>query len=192
MTLKFDRWPCKTIGHLFCATSSFLHHFVAIGEFKLELQSGNPNLGQISTIFSAVWPWNLTDDLKKQCYFKLCASSQSHLQSGNTQSGSNSMNVRAMWPWNLMDDLEKQYGTSPKQNQAICIISSSYGNLNWSCSPETVKWGVYLCDLDLWPLTLPFCSLMFHDDGNIVKKVWRMDRQTDRRTEPFIELFGRS
>ena len=40
-TLKFDRWPCKTIGHLFYATSSFIHHFVAIGEFKLELQSGN-------------------------------------------------------------------------------------------------------------------------------------------------------
>ena len=33
--------PNKTIGHLFYATSSFLHHFVAIGEYKLELQSGN-------------------------------------------------------------------------------------------------------------------------------------------------------
>ena len=31
----------KTIGHLFYATSSFVHHFVAIGEFKLQLQSGN-------------------------------------------------------------------------------------------------------------------------------------------------------
>ena len=31
----------KTIGHLFYATLSFLHHFVAIGEYKLELQSGN-------------------------------------------------------------------------------------------------------------------------------------------------------
>ena len=42
VTLKFDGWPTKTIGHLFYATSSFVHHFdVAIGEFKLELQSGN-------------------------------------------------------------------------------------------------------------------------------------------------------
>ena len=41
MTFKFDRWPWKTIGHLFKATPSFVHHFVAIGEFKLELQSGN-------------------------------------------------------------------------------------------------------------------------------------------------------
>ena len=31
----------KTIGHLFYANTSFLHHFLAIGEFKLELQSGN-------------------------------------------------------------------------------------------------------------------------------------------------------
>ena len=41
MTVKFDGWPCKTIGHLFYATSSFVHLFVPIGEFKLQLQSGN-------------------------------------------------------------------------------------------------------------------------------------------------------
>ena len=41
VTLQFDIWPWKTIEHLFYATSSFVHHFVAIGEFKMELQSGN-------------------------------------------------------------------------------------------------------------------------------------------------------
>ena len=56
----------KTIGHLFYATSSFVQHFIAIGEFKLELQSGNAQSGSKSTIFLAVWPWNLTDDLQKQ------------------------------------------------------------------------------------------------------------------------------
>ena len=56
----------KTIGHLFYATLSFLHHFVAIGEYKLELQSGNAQSGSNSTLFRAVWPWNLTDDLQKQ------------------------------------------------------------------------------------------------------------------------------
>ena len=65
-TLKFDGWPWKTIGHLFFATSSFVQHFIAIGEFKLELQSGNAQSGSNSTIFRAVWPWNLTDDLEKQ------------------------------------------------------------------------------------------------------------------------------
>ena len=66
VTLKFDVWPWKTIGHLFYTTLSFLHHFVAIGEFKLELQSGNAQSGSNSTNFRAVWPWNLTDDLQKQ------------------------------------------------------------------------------------------------------------------------------
>ena len=66
VTLQFDRWPWKTLGHLFYATSSFVHHFVAIGEFKLELQSGNAQSGSNSTFFLDVWPWNLTADLEKQ------------------------------------------------------------------------------------------------------------------------------
>ena len=91
----------KNIGHLFYTTSSFVYHFVAIGEFKLELQSGNAQSGSNLTIFRAVWPWNLTMTFKNNrapllCYFKLCASFHSHcefkleLQSGNAQSGSNS------------------------------------------------------------------------------------------------------
>ena len=66
VTFKLDRWPWKTIGHLFYATSSFVHHFVAISKFKLELQSGNAQFGSKSMIFLAVWPSNLTDDLEKQ------------------------------------------------------------------------------------------------------------------------------
>ena len=34
--LKFNRWMRKTIGHLSYAASSFVHYFIAIGEFKLE------------------------------------------------------------------------------------------------------------------------------------------------------------
>ena len=41
VTLKFYRWPWKTIRHLFYASSSFVHHFISIIEFKLKLQSGN-------------------------------------------------------------------------------------------------------------------------------------------------------
>ena len=63
VTLKFDEWPWKTIGHLFYATSSFMPHLVTFGEFKLELQSGNPILVKIDYFFSHVtlkfdrWPW---------------------------------------------------------------------------------------------------------------------------------------
>ena len=66
VTLKFDGWPWKTKGHLSFAVSSFVQHFIAIGEFKLELQSGNAQFGSNSTIFRAVWPCNLTYDLEKQ------------------------------------------------------------------------------------------------------------------------------
>ena len=66
VTLQFDLWPWKTIGHLFYSTSSFMHHFVAICVFKLELQSGNVQFGSNSTIFRAVWPWNLTNGLGKR------------------------------------------------------------------------------------------------------------------------------
>ena len=51
VNLKFDRWPWKTIGHLFYATSSFVHLFLAIGVFKLEFQSGKTQSGSKSTIF---------------------------------------------------------------------------------------------------------------------------------------------
>ena len=83
VTLKFVGWPWKTIGRLFYATSSFVQHFVAIGEFKLEFQSGNGQSGSNSTIFRAVRPWNLADDLAKNrapflCYFKLCATFRTH------------------------------------------------------------------------------------------------------------------
>ena len=66
VTLSFDIWPWKTIGHLFYATPSFVHHFVATGEFKLELLSWNTQFGSNSMIFRAVWPWNLMDDIEKQ------------------------------------------------------------------------------------------------------------------------------
>ena len=66
VTLKFDGWPWKTIGHLSFAVSSFVQHFIAIGEFKLELLSGNAQFESNSMIFRAVWPWNLTYDLEKQ------------------------------------------------------------------------------------------------------------------------------
>ena len=51
VTLKFDGWFWKRVGQFFYTRLSFGHHFKAIGEFILELQSGNaqfgcPHLGQ--------------------------------------------------------------------------------------------------------------------------------------------------
>ena len=83
VTLEFDIWPWKTIGHLFYATSSFVHHFEAIGEFKLELQSGNAQSGQIRRFLELcdLEIWQMTFKNNREpllCYFKLCASVRSH------------------------------------------------------------------------------------------------------------------
>ena len=170
VTLKFDGWPWKTIGHLSCAVSSFVQHFIAIGEFKLELQSANAQSRSKSTIFLAVWPWNLTYDLQKQqgtssmLLQALCSISYPLVNSNWSYSpetsnlGQNRRFVLAVWPWNLTDDLKKQKGTSPKHYQAICIISSSYVNSNWSYSPETPNLGqirqfLEPRDLKIWRMT---------------------------------------
>ena len=103
VTPKFDGWPRKTIGHLFYATSSFVHHTVAVSEFKLELQSGNVQFGsKWRNFFSHVilkfdgWHWKTIGNL-----FHATSSFVHHsvatgdfkleLQSGNTQIGSKSM-----------------------------------------------------------------------------------------------------
>ena len=66
VTLKFDGWPWKTIGHHFYAISSLVHHFVAINEFKLDLQSGNMQFGWKSSFICHVIPWNLTIGLEER------------------------------------------------------------------------------------------------------------------------------
>ena len=104
VTLKFDVWPWKTIGHLYYATSSSMHHFVAIGEFKLELQSGNAQFGSKSMIFFScvtlqfdVWPWKTIGHLFYATssfvhHFLAIGDFKLELQSGNAQFGSNSIN----------------------------------------------------------------------------------------------------
>ena len=64
MTLQFDEWPWNTIEHLFRTTSSYVHHFKTIREFKLELKSGNAQFGAKSAFFLPRvtlkfhgWPW---------------------------------------------------------------------------------------------------------------------------------------
>ena len=90
ITLKFDGWPWKTIGHLFYAIWSFVHHFVAIGEFKLELQSGMPNLGQTQRFFKPcdleIWRMMLKNNRAPLLSnIKLCASFHHYMwiQTGN-------------------------------------------------------------------------------------------------------------
>ena len=91
VSLKFDGWPWKTIGHLFFTTSSFVHHFKSICKVKLELQSRNAQFGSKSTFFYPcdleIWRMTLKNNRTPLlCSFKLCASFHSHwwIQTGVT------------------------------------------------------------------------------------------------------------
>ena len=55
VTLKFYMWPWKITGYIFDATSTFVHHLVAICEFKLELWSGHAQIG--AKFVWPLWPW---------------------------------------------------------------------------------------------------------------------------------------
>ena len=103
VTLKFHGWPWKTIRHLFYATSRFEHHFIAICEFKLELQSEKSQFWvKIDIFFSHVtlkldgYHWKTIGHLL--CYFNRNASFHSHLwiQTGDT--------VRKRQIWVEIDD----------------------------------------------------------------------------------------
>ena len=54
-----DFFFCLEIGHLIYAISSFVHHFVATGQFKLKLQFWNAQFGSKLVIF-------VSYDLEKQ------------------------------------------------------------------------------------------------------------------------------
>ena len=120
VTFKFNGWPWKTIGHLSNATSSFVHHFIAISEFKLELESGNAQFGSKSAIFFApvtlkfnIWPWKTIGHLSYATsnlvhHFIAISEFKLELESGNAQFGSKSAICWPLWPWNLTDDLQKQ------------------------------------------------------------------------------------
>ena len=63
---------------------NFVHHFIAIGELKLELQSGDYQFGSKSAIFIwcdlEIWWMTLKNNRAPLlCYFKLQASFHSHL-----------------------------------------------------------------------------------------------------------------
>ena len=84
VTLKFDGWPWQTIGHLFYATSSFVNHFKAIDEFKLEWHSRNAQFRSKSAIFvpcdiEILWMTLKNNRGPHLCYFKIWASFHSHL-----------------------------------------------------------------------------------------------------------------
>ena len=104
----------KTIGHLFYATSSFGHHFIAISKFKLKLQSGNLQFGSKMVNFFVPCDleiWQMTSRNNRAsllCHYKLRAAFHSHLwiQTGVTLQKCPNWEKKKLtsmtfdlWPW---------------------------------------------------------------------------------------------
>ena len=159
VTFKFDRWPRKSIGHIFYATLSFVHHLIAIGEFKLGLHSRNSqfgsNLGCFVPCDLGIWQMTLKNSYATSNFvhhYIIISEFKMELRSGNGEIG-----FWPLWLWHLTSDLDLLHG--------------------------------HHCDRDLWSLTLTFCmgitivngnnSWKFHND-TIMGTLWkRCDGQTD-------------
>ena len=167
VTLNFDGWPWKTKGRLFFATSSFTHHFVAIREFKLELQSGNVQFGSSmmtwsdGNIFRVTGPlwggihWSLVNSPHKDqgvgalMFSLICSWTNGWV---NNRDAGDVRRHCAYYGVSLFKltifvlfDLEVWRMTlknnrAPMPHQALCMISSPYINSNWSYGPERLNW----------------------------------------------------
>ena len=186
VTLKFDGWPWKTIGYISFAFSSFVQHFIAIGEFKLELQSGNAQFGSKSTSFFSratlqfdVWPWKTIGHLFYATssfvhHFVDIGDFKLELQSGNAQFGSNSTIFRAVWPCNLTYDLEKKighlyYATTSSMHHFVAIgefkLELQSGNAQFG-SKSTIFFSRVTLQFDVWPWKT--IGHLFHSTSSFV------------------------
>ena len=113
MTLKNNRAPLLCYFKLCAAFRT--HWWIKTGVCSPE----TPNLGQIRRFLEPcdleIWRMTLENNRAPLlCYFKLCASFQSHwwIQTGVTVRKRRTWvkfgDFSAVWPWNLTDDLEKQ------------------------------------------------------------------------------------
>ena len=161
-----------------------------------------------------IWRMTLKNNLAPLlCYYKFCASFRSHwwMQTGVTVQKRPIWvkidDFLALWPWSLTDDLKKNNRILFLSN--IKLYASFHHHIQTGVTVrKRLSWVMtsVILTFDRWPWPFAWTSLpslvifpeisWWYDDGNIVKKVWRTDRRTDRhrdrRTEPFIELLGRS
>ena len=199
VTLTFGGQPCKTVGHIFYATSSFVHCFMAIIEFKLELQSGNAQFGSKSGNFLLVWPCDLVDVLENNMtplllyslvyHFIAIGEFKLELQSTKAQFGSNRRYI-------VLCHYETWQMTS-KHNRAL-----GYATVTFEFKPELrsrhAKIGAKFVltsvtfTFDLWPLPFAWTPLlsigitpanfiMIHRQEH--KRGWQTDGRTDEQTD---------
>ena len=164
MTLKFDGWPWKTIGHICYTVSSLVHHFKAMGEFKLELQSGSAQFRSKSAIFlSRVTlkfdglPWKTIGHLLYTTS-SLCVISKPSVNS-NLSYSPETLNSRQNWQFFVLCDLQI-WRMTLKNNRAPLLSNiepSAFHHHMWIQIGVTVRkrlsWVLTSVTLtfDLWP-----------------------------------------
>ena len=171
VTLKLDGWPWKTIGQLFYATSSFVCHFVASSEFKLELQSGNAQFGSRSAIFFVrcdleIWRMTLKNNRAPLlCYFKLCASFHNHrwIQTGVTVR-KHPVWVKISyflprvtlkfdgWPWKIIEYVFNVTSSFVHHLEAISEFKLELQSGNAQFGSKLAFF--VLCGLEIWRMTM--------------------------------------
>ena len=203
VTLKFDVWPWKAIGHLFYATSKLC----APGRIHQPIQTGvtvrKHQIWVKICNFWTVWPWNLTDDLEKtdtssMLLKALCIISQPYVDSNSSYSpetpkgGPNRRFLfprkLEIWQMTLKNDRASLLCFFKLCASLHCHMWIQTGvkfrkQLNWvlTCdlhlltSDLDLLHGHHLCQ---WWLTLKIS--WWYVDRDIVKKVWQTEGQTDK------------
>ena len=157
----------KELAHIFFTTWNFVVHFIATDEFKLlKLQFGNAQFGSKVSIFV---PCEL--EIRRTTSTNKMTPLPCHFELCTTF-----RNHRWIQIWVTVLNV--------KINAKLVLISVTLAFNRWPWSPTRAPF-----------LSLHLKISWWHDEKNIVKKMWKGDRQTDertvRRTEPFLELLGR-
>ena len=157
------------IGHLFYASSSFVHHFVAIDQFKLSLQSGNAKFGSKSVMFLScvtlkfgVWPWKIIGNL-----FHATSSFVHHVYPSVNSNWSYSPETQHSgqimwfsprvtlefdgWPWNTIRHLFKPTSRFVLHFVAICESKPGLQSGNVQCGNASWKYQEMVIGI-LWKM----------------------------------------
>ena len=164
VTFELDGWPWKTIGHLFYDTISFVHHFNAIGKFKLELVWKRLYRVKIYDFFKPCDLEILRMTFKNNrasllCYFKLCASFRIHWSDSPE-----TPNFGKIWRFLEPCDLETWRMTLQNNRPPLLCYFKLWASF---CSHWWIQTGLQFrnaqsgsnstifkpCDLEIWQMT---------------------------------------
>ena len=186
-TLKFDRWPCKTIGHLFYLLQSLCIISYPLVNSNLSYSLETLNLGQKRRLFE---PWDLeiwrmtlqNNRAPLLCYFKLCAAFPTHwwIQIGVT------IRKRPIWGqiWQFLEPCDLEiWRMTFKHNRAPLLSNIKlYGSFHhhmWIQTGVTVRKGLswvvtsVTLTFDLWPWpfagTLPWSLVITPENFMMIR-----------------------